>query len=110
MPGKYLTTASTIQCPHEGTVTLITTNTKVMAGGAPVLLESDIHVVAGCPFVIGIVPSPCVTVEWSAGSTKTTINGTAPLVESSLGTCYGPTNAPQGVTLIVNKQLKAEAQ
>ena len=53
MPGGVLTTASTILCPHGGIAVLTTANARVTAGGAPVLLESDIHTVAGCPFEIG---------------------------------------------------------
>ncbi len=109
MAGKYLTTASNIQCPHGGQLMLVTTNSKVLAGGALILLESDTHVVTGCPFTIGTKYSPCVQVKWSAGSVKTSINGTAPLVNSSIGKCYSPENALQGVAMVVNKQMKADA-
>src|SRR5512146_1314308 len=99
----YLTTASQVMCPHGGQVTLTTANSKVTAVGAPVLLESDQHVVAGCAFTIGVKPSPCVRVQWSAGSVKTSI-GAAPLTQSSIGTCYSPEGAPQGLAIVVNTQ------
>ena len=108
---NYLTTNSTVLCPHGGRATLLTTNTKVLANGAPVLLESDIHLVVGCPFTLpGPKPSPCIRIEWSAGSTKTTANSTAPLLKNSIGKCYSAENAIQGVATIVNTQMKASAQ
>lgn len=109
MPGNILTTSDTIQCTHGGQVILSTSNTKVTASGAPALLESDIHQVVGCPFFIGPVPSPCITVQWSAGAIKVKVNGTPVLVKSSIGMCYSAQNAPQGIAIIVNTQMKASA-
>jgi hypothetical protein len=108
MPGEVLTTASTIQCPHGGTAILITSNSKARAG-AFALLETDIHPVAGCPFTIGLKYSPCVRIEWSGGATKVTA-GAAVLVRSSIGKCYSPENAPQGVAIIANTQPKVSAR
>ncbi len=109
---NYLTTSSTIQCFHGGKATLLTAkNTQVFANGAPVLLESDVHTVVGCPFTLPNGKySPCVRIEWSAGSTKTTANSTAPLLKNSIGQCYNAENAIQGVATIVNTQMKASAQ
>ncbi|HBL57105.1 MAG TPA: hypothetical protein DDZ80_00555 [Cyanobacteria bacterium UBA8803] len=104
---NYLTTTSTILCPHGARATLLTTNTQVFANGSPVLLESDIHPIIGCPFTLpGGKPSPCIRIEWSAGSTKTTTNTTAPLVKNSIGKCYNAENALQGVAIIANTQIK----
>lgn len=111
MPGNMLTTASTVMCPHGGQATLTTSNQRVKAEGSPVLLESDIHTVAGCVFTLpGPKPSPCIKIEWSAGASKNMVNGTKVLVKSSVGKCYSPENAPQGVATIVNTQMKASGQ
>lgn len=110
MPGDALTTASTIQCPHGGRALLLTSNTQTSAGGAPVLLESDIHPVVGCPFTIGPKYSPCIRIEWTAGASKATIQSVNVLVQSSIGKCINPEGAPQGVAIIVNTQMKAFAQ
>jgi hypothetical protein len=110
MPGKNLTTASQIMCPHGGRATLLTTNTKVFADNALVLLESDVHPVVGCPFTVGPKYSPCVRIEWSAGSTKVTVNSTATLVKTSIGKCMNAEGAPQGIATIVNTQTQVEAQ
>lgn len=111
MPGNMLTTASTIMCPHGGQAILMTSNQKVDAMGTQVLLESDVHTVAGCVFTLpGPKPSPCVRIEWSAGATMNQVNGTNVLLQSSIGTCYSPENAPQGVAIIANTQMKASGR
>ena len=109
MPGNYLTTASQIMCPHGGQATLITSNTKAQAVSAALLLESDIHLVAGCPFTVGPKYSPCVRIEWSAGSSKTSVQGKAPLVQSSMGKCINAEGATQGIAIVVNTQPKVFA-
>ncbi len=110
MPGYVLTSSSTVQCTHGGSASVSPSNTKVMADNAPILVESDVHMVAGCPFMIGNTPSPCVQIAWSAGAAKVTVNGTAVLVQSSVGQCKAGTGAVQGVAMIVNTQTKVQAQ
>lgn len=110
MPGNILTTNSTIMCPHGGQAQLFTSNVKVNADGAPALLETDIHPVVGCPFTLpGPKPSPCIKIEWSAGASKVTVDGTPVLVQSSIGLCSSPEGAPQGTAIIVNTQVKDSA-
>ena len=109
MPGPVLTTTSTVLCPHGGRAILATSNARVTAGGAPVLLDTDIHPVVGCAFVVALKPSPCIRIQWVAGAARTRI-GSAPLVTSSIGVCYSPDGAPQGVAIVVNTQPKVSAQ
>ena len=110
MPGNLLTTASTIQCPHGGRATLSTANAKVTAGAA-VLLSSDVHTVAGCSFTLpGGAYSPCVRIEWASPASKCEVDGTAPLVKTSVGKCLNAAGSPQGVASIVTTQAKASAQ
>jgi hypothetical protein len=99
MGSTILTTASQIQCPHGGMATLTTANANAKAGTA-MLVESDIHVVAGCSFVVGTVPSPCLTIQWSAGAVMV-------LTTSSIGTCYGA--SPQGVASVSSAPAQAKA-
>ena len=105
---SLLTTASQVMCPHGGQATLITTNTQVTADGSPVLLESDVHMVAGCAFTIGPKYSPCVRIEWSAGTSTSNGSGTKFLTQSSVGKCLGAEGATQGVAMVVNTQMKAD--
>lgn len=109
MPTPILTTTSQIQCPHGGRAILLTTNAVTTATRANCLLATDIHTVVGCPFTIGPKYSPCVRIEWQSPATKVTVQGTAVLLQSSVGTCYSPENAPQGVAIIGGVQSKAGA-
>jgi len=110
MPGRVLTTGSQVQCPHGGQATLTTANTATKPASGHALLESDVHPVAGCPFTIASKPSPCVRIEWSAAATKLAVNGTKVLLESSVGICYSPESAPQGVALVVSADMKVSAR
>jgi hypothetical protein len=110
MPGKVLTTGSGVQCPHGGQASLMTANQKASTMTGKVLLETDIHTVAGCAFTIGTKPSPCIRIEWKAGATKVKANSTAILLQSSVGLCYSPEGAPQGPATVTQADTKASAQ
>lgn len=110
MPGRVLTTGSQVQCPHGGTALLSTANARVRTASGLAMLQSDVHPVAGCAFTIGAKPSPCVRIEWAAGAAQVAVNGTKVLVDSSVGLCYSPESAPQGMALIVNAEPKAGAR
>jgi hypothetical protein len=103
MAGDTLTTASTMMCPHGGTVTGIPGSPRVSAG-AVVLRSSDTFVVAGCPFFVGTVASPCVTVRWVVPDARVTVAGGPTLSQGSTGLCMGPTSAPQGPVQILATQ------
>src|SRR5262245_49259271 len=113
MPGNVLTIASTVLCMHGGSAVLTTANTQLLVDGAPALLESDIHTVAGCPFQIPVgpamKPSPCIRIEWAAGSVQLKVNGVGVLVQSSIGKCFSPEGLLQGIASIVNTQIKLSA-
>ena len=101
-----LTAASTMMCPHGGTVQAIPGQTNA-AAGAPILRGSDTFIVAGCPFVIGPAPSPCVTVQWVVTATQVQAGSDFVLTEASVGLCLAATQAPQGAVLIVQTQAGA---
>lgn len=102
-----LTAASTMMCPHGGTVMPIPGSTRVIAD-APVLRMSDTCTIAGCPFLIVLVPSPCVTVQWVQAAARVQATGDFVLNEASVGLCLAATQAPQGTVLIMQTQPKAE--
>lgn len=109
MATPILTTTSTILCPHGGTVILQTRNTQATIQGAPALLETDVHSVAGCPFTTPVPePSPCIQVRWTAGAAQTKVNGTPVLLQSSVGLCYNAKQAPQGTAIIAQTQPIAQ--
>lgn len=99
-----LNTSSVLMCPHGGTVSAISSNTRVMAAGDPVLRASDTFMVAGCPFVIGVVPHPCVQVQWVQPDTESQVLSDFTLSESSVGLCVAADMAVQGTALIVFTQ------
>jgi hypothetical protein len=104
MMGGLLTTASVMMCPHGGTVTAISSNTRVNAGGAPILRSSDTFVIAGCPFVLGVVPHPCVTVQWLTTDLRSQVLSDSTLSEASVGMCLAPDQAPQGTVIVMTTQ------
>ena len=72
--------------------------------GAPILRMSDTCTIAGCAFMIGTVPSPCVTVQWVQAAARVQAGGDFVLNEASVGLCLAATQAPQGSVLITNTQ------
>ena len=107
MAAALLTTASSLQCPHGGTVTIASTNTKVLATAA-LALATDTFTIAGCPFQIPVgpamVPHPCVTVQWTKTNIQTTVNGTPTLAQDSAGLCLAADQVPQGPVSVVQAQ------
>lgn len=114
MPGSLLNIKSTVLCTHGGKAVLKTGNTKIMVDNAPALLQSDVHAVTGCPFQIpvgaGTKPSPCVRIQWSAGSAQLQGGGGGVLLQSSVGKCFSPEGALQGLAQIFNAQMKVSAR
>jgi hypothetical protein len=110
MASPLLTTASTLQCPHGGTVTIASSNTKAK-GAAPLALATDTFTIAGCPFQIpvgtGTVPHPCVRVQWTKTNMHATVNGQPTLSQDSVGLCLAADQAPQGKVSVVVADSKA---
>lgn len=102
-----LTTASTMMCPHGGTITAIPGQSRATAQ-APIVRGSDTFLIAGCPFNISGVPNPCVSVQWASTATRVQAGGDFVLNEASVGICLAATQAPQGVALILQTQPRVE--
>ena len=109
MAGGALTTAAVLQCPHGGTVAIVSTNARVSAG-APLALATDTFTVAGCPFVMGVVPSPCVRVQWIVTDLRNAVAGAPTLSTSSVGLCLAATQVPQGPVVISATQPLVSSQ
>jgi hypothetical protein len=103
MPG-LLNGATMMMCPHGGTIQAISSNTRAQAAGAFVLRASDTFVVAGCPFILGLLPHPCVEVQWVQPATGSKAVGDFVLTEASVGLCVAPDQAVQGTALILMTQ------
>jgi hypothetical protein len=102
--GGLLTVSSSLSCPHGGTVSIVSSNTVVKAGGDIAALSTDTFTVGGCSFMIGPNPHPCVVVQWVVPTTMSQVTGTATLAEDSTGLCLGPDQAPQGSVMVNSTQ------
>jgi hypothetical protein len=95
-------------------VTIVSANTRAIVAGAPLALATDTFAIAGCPFQIpvglGMVPSPCVRVQWVTTDMRTSVNGMPTLSTSSVGLCLAATQLPQGPVIVVSAQPQASSQ
>jgi hypothetical protein len=114
MAGNTLNVNSTLQCPHGGSIKIISTNVRVKVDNAYAALSTDQYMVSGCPFQIpigtGTIPSPCLTVKWILSDMRVKVNSTATLSRSSVGLCQNAQQVPQGAVVIANTQVKAQSQ
>jgi hypothetical protein len=94
-------------CPHGGLAQLVTSNTEAIVEGAPVLLQTDVHPIVGCPFT-PVAYSPCVTIRWVTAATKTSIRQVPVLLQTSVGLCVNAAQVPQGTAVVVQVQQKAK--
>jgi hypothetical protein len=99
----FLTPSSVMMCPHGGTVQAVSANTQVTVQGQPILRSTDTFIIAGCAFVAGVIPSPCITVIWMQTATRSTITDPT-LTLSSMGLCQAATGAMQGPVIIASTQ------
>jgi len=107
MAGNTLTVSAGLQCPHGGSVRIVSTHTRVMAGSVPIATSTDTFIVSGCPFQIPAappIPSPCVCVRWILSDNRVKVNGSASLSQSSAGQCLNAAQVPQGPVVVVNTQ------
>lgn len=106
MPGFILHVGATVLCAHGGQAQPTVPNPRVTVSGMPTVTLAGPYVVAGCtlpppPAANG----PCVTAQWSVGTTRVLSNGLPLLVQSSQAIC-----APTGTPLIVTvTQIRASA-
>jgi hypothetical protein len=91
-------------------VTAITSNTRVKAAGDFVLRSSDTFLIAGCPFILGLVPHPCVQVQWVQPAEQSQVMGDFTLTEESVGLCVAADQAVQGTVLILFTQPQVAGQ
>jgi hypothetical protein len=98
-----LTAASTMMCPHGGSVIATPGSTRA-AAGSPVLRGSDTFTIAGCTFQVSAVLHPCVSVNWVQTATRVQHAGDFVLNEASVGLCVAGDQTPQGTVLIAATQ------
>jgi hypothetical protein len=106
MAASFLTTTSVLSCPHGGTVTISTTNTRVRAEGNPVVRSTDTCTIAGCPYTLGTMPSPCVRVQWDVHAERHESHGDPSLTLDSVGFCLSAAGGTQGTVVISSTQSR----
>jgi hypothetical protein len=109
MPG-LLNMSSVMMCPHGGQVQAITANSKVQAAGDFALRMSDTFLIAGCPFILALVPHPCVQVRWVQPAARSQVSGDYTLTVASVGLCVAADQATQGPVVIVVTQPRVAGQ
>jgi hypothetical protein len=98
----FLTTASMLQCPHGGTVSVTSTNAQVQTADGFILRSSDVFTIAGCPFATPAGPQPCVSVQWVLTAMQSQVLADFNLTEDSVGLCIGA--GPQGTVTVTQTQ------
>jgi hypothetical protein len=99
-----------LMCPHGGTVTAVTTNARVKAADDFLLRASDTFLVAGCPFILALVPHPCVQVQWVQPAARSQALSDFTLTEESVGLCVAADMAVQGAVQILLTQPRVSGQ
>jgi hypothetical protein len=96
MPGFLLHQGATVMCMHAGQAQPTVPNPRVTVSGQPIVTQSAPYVVAGCPFVLVLVPSPCVTAQWVTAAIRVISGGVPVLLQDSQSVCV-----PNGTPLMV---------
>ena len=110
MTGDYLQHVGiTAICPHGGSVTVISTNTRVKVMGLFVAVMGDTYTIAGCPFVApGPKPQPCIKIQWLVPATRVKVMGKQVLLKSSTGLCQSAEQIPQGPPNVIMTQMRVK--
>jgi hypothetical protein len=84
-----ITSQTMVICGHAGSASHVPTNMRVRAGGSPVAVATDQHMVAGC--ALTSVPStPCTVLMWSVPAIRVRIGGVPALLQTSIPMGIGP--------------------
>jgi hypothetical protein len=103
-----LDAATTLTCPHGGSVSVTPAAARVTLGGSPPLLVDDVATISGCGLNVSGAPSPCLRVQWTMPATRVTVEGSPVLLSSSVGLCLNAAGAPQGTVLATGFQTRVQ--
>ena len=98
MPGFLLHVGATVICAHGGQAQPSSPAPRVLVSGQPVVLQPMPYMIAGCPFVSGTNPLPCVTATWVSGALRIFSNGMPLLLLDSQAICV-PNGTPLMITV-----------
>ncbi|HEU0013767.1 MAG TPA: hypothetical protein VFQ45_08790 [Longimicrobium sp.] len=97
MPGFLLNAASLVTCMHGGKAAPGAPVPRVQVAGQPVVTQAAPWTVAGCPFMTGTNPMPCVTAQWTLAATRVMAGGAPVLLQDSQAVCV-----PNGTGVLVS--------
>ena len=87
---------ATILCAHGGQAQPVVANPSVKVNGQPTVTQSSVYMISACPFILVLVPCPCVTAQWTTGATRVKSNGLPLLLSDSQATCV-PNGTPVNI-------------
>src|SRR5258707_15413567 len=96
MPGFVLHFGATVMCMHAGQAQPTAPNPRVMVSGQPIVAQRAPYVVAGCPFILALVPSPCITAQWVTAAIRVMAGGIPVLLQDSQAICV-PNGTPLNI-------------
>ncbi len=109
MPGPLAHVGNVTLCAHGIPATVVPTNARVLVGGQPVTTISDQYLVAGCPFTAGVVPMPCVRIQWLVPAARVLVNAVPALLQTSTGLCMSVQQTPNGPPVVPMNQPRVIA-
>ena len=99
MPGFLLHMGATVMCAHAGQAQPTAPNPRVMVGGQPIVTQSTMYTIAGCPFTTPAgAPMPCVTGQWVLAATRVLAGGQPVLLQDSQAVCI-PNGTPLNIVV-----------
>lgn len=104
MPGPLLHVGATVMCTHGGQAQPTVPNPRVMVSGQPTVQMTAPYVIAGCPFMTGTNPMPCVTGQWTVAATRV-FSGGQPLVLMDSQSICTPNGTPMMPTVVQTRVL-----
>jgi hypothetical protein len=97
MPGFLVHVGARVACPHQGQVSIVSSNTRVLLLGQPAATLADTYPTTGCTFTLpGPKPQPCLTVRWLTPATRVLISSQPAILQASSGLCLTAEQIPQG--------------
>ena len=106
MPGNLLHQGATVLCMHAGTAQPTVPDPRVRVSGQPIVTQSTLYTIAGCPFMSGTKPMPCVTGQFVTAAIRVRASGQPVLLQDSQAIC-----TPNGTGVnIVLTQVRVRGQ
>jgi uncharacterized Zn-binding protein involved in type VI secretion len=98
MPGFLLHVGATVMCAHAGQAQPTVPNPRVKVNGQPIVTQTTMYTIAGCPFTTSGGPIPCVTGQWVSAATRVFAGGQPVLLQDSQAVCI-PNGTPLNIVV-----------